>query len=98
MAVTTKPIGQETPAPYTMRRAFVWPEAEGGIAAVGTVLQLTKTQATELLNATKIAPGEPEPSEVAPAETSPAPSEVPEQAELPVEAPAEPAPTKAKGK
>lgn len=61
MAVTSKPTAQETPAPYTVRRAFVWPTAEGGIAAPGTVLQLTKTQAQELLQASKVAPGEPEP-------------------------------------
>ena len=98
MAVTTKTTAQETPAPYTVRRAFVWPEAEGGIAQPGTVLQLTKTQASELFAANKIAPGEPEPVEVAPAETAPDTAEVPAQAELPVDAPAEPAAAKGKGK
>lgn len=98
MAVTTKPTAQETPAPYTVRRAFVWPDAEGGIAKPGTVLQLTKTQASELYAANKIAPGEPEPVEVAPADPAPEVAEVPAQAELPVDAPAERAPAKAKGK
>ena len=92
MAVTTKPTTQETPVPYTVLRAFVWPEAEGGIAALGSVLQLTKTQASELFAANKVAPGEPEPSKESPADS------LPELPELPVDAPAEPAPAKAKGK
>ena len=57
MAVTKNPTAADTPAPYTVTRAFFW---AGAVAAVGTVLQITKADAADLLLAKKIVPGEPE--------------------------------------
>ena len=76
MAITKNPTAADTPAPYTVLRAFFWPPA---VQAVGAVLQLTKTEAAPLLAANKVAPGEPTTTEApkpskkpkAPEETTP---------------------------
>jgi len=56
MAVTKNPTAADTPAPYTVTRAFFW---AGEVAAVGTVLQITKADVAALLAANKVVPGEP---------------------------------------
>lgn len=55
MAITKNPVGAENPAPHTVTRAFYW---AGTVAAVGTVLQLSKADAAALLAANKVTPGE----------------------------------------
>lgn len=55
MAVTKNPTAADTPAPYTVTRAFFW---AGDVAAVGTVLQITKADVAALLAANKVVPGD----------------------------------------
>ena len=62
MAVTKNPTAADTPAPYTVTRAFFW---AGDVAAVGTVLQITKADVAALLAANKVVPGEPAATEPA---------------------------------
>lgn len=56
MAVTKTPTAADTPAPYTVTRAFFW---AGSVVAVGAGVQLTKAEAAALLAANKVTPGEP---------------------------------------
>ena len=56
MAVTKNPTAADTPAPYTVTRAFFW---AGSVVAVGAGVQLTKAEAAALLAANKVTPGEP---------------------------------------
>ena len=57
MAITIK-TDTAAAAPYTVTRAFYW---AGDAQAPGTVLQLTKIEAADLLNANKVTPGAAEP-------------------------------------
>lgn len=56
MAVTKNPNAADAAAPYTVTRAFYW---AGEVQATGTVLQLTKAGAADLLAAHKVVPGAP---------------------------------------
>jgi len=57
MAVTKNPLAADAATPYTVTRAFFW---AGEVVQAGAVLQLTKTEAADLLMAKKVTPGEPE--------------------------------------
>ena len=53
MAITKRPTTADATAAYAVTRAFYW---AGDVAPVGSVLQLTKSDAAPLLSANKIAP------------------------------------------
>lgn len=75
MAITKNPLAADTPAPYTVLRAFFW---AGDVVAVDSVVQLTKADAAPLLAANKVAPGEPTPAEAPkPSKKTKAPEEIP---------------------
>lgn len=62
MATPNKQGSKDAAKPYTVARAFYW---GGEVAAVGSVLQLTATDAAQLLAANKVVPGEPAPTKKA---------------------------------
>jgi len=68
MAVTKNPTAADTPAPYTVTRAFFW---AGDVVAVGAAVQLTKAEAAALLAANKVTPGEPAAEPTKPAAKKP---------------------------
>ncbi len=55
MAVTKTPNAADTPAPYTVTRAFLW---DGEVKPAGTVLQINKADVAQLLAANKVVPGD----------------------------------------
>lgn len=74
MAITKNPTAADTPAPYTVTRAFYW---AGDVAAVGAVLQLTKADAAPLLSANKVLAGDLVTEPPKPTKKSKAPEETP---------------------
>lgn len=63
MAVTKNPLAADAATPYTVTRAFFW---AGEVVQAGAVLQLTKTEAADLLMAKKVTPCEPDKAEPKP--------------------------------
>ena len=62
MAITKNPLAPDAQAPYKVQRALYW---AGDVQAVGAVLNLTKTEAADMLAAGKVIHS-PEVAEVAP--------------------------------